>query len=277
VHLQKWGGIVPTAKLGCRTELEGAVLDRFLRDVCHALSVVQGQKITLLSHERISQGRSQHLVFGESITKEYTPQSLCLNHLAGTAVRLPITAAADALPRIRLFREKFDPDDRIINAWLDARPEHDYLEARTLKYVIVAEALIAITMQADETIPRTTHNPTTWEQLYHSITAALPAVEAVQLTLGNWQRLNNPAFRDNLRAVCRSHGITLDEDELKIFHQIRNDIVHRFKYNRRTKLPKEWQGGDKQTAIHFFTAAFIEKIVLQLFGLKTNSGGSPLA
>jgi hypothetical protein len=48
-----------------------------------------------------------------------------------------LEAAKDALPAIKRFRETFDRHNRLINAWLDARTETDYLEARTLKYVVV--------------------------------------------------------------------------------------------------------------------------------------------
>jgi hypothetical protein len=57
-----------------------------------------------------------------------------------------LTASKDALSRVKHFRETYDPNNRLINAWLDARTETDYLEARTLKYVVVIETLNALTV-----------------------------------------------------------------------------------------------------------------------------------
>jgi hypothetical protein len=49
---------------------------------------------------------------------------------------------------------------------------------------------------------------------------------------------------------------------------IRNAIVHRFNYDYDIHLPTPWNMPDRpQTAQHFFAAAFVDRIILQLFGL----------
>jgi len=183
-------------------------------------------------------------------------------------VTLALTAAKDALPGIKRFRETFDPHNRLINAWLDARTPTDYLEGRTLKYVVVIEALNALTIQVDKTISTTVRNPSAWKQLYRDVIAALPAEVADSLTLSNWQRLNARSFRDTLADVCSLHRITVVPEDVAIFSRIRNAIVHRFAYDQGIPLPSQWNiPNHPQASLHFFAAGFVDRIILQLFGL----------
>jgi hypothetical protein len=78
-----------------------------------------------------------------------------------------------------------------------------------------------------------------------------------------------PSFSTIFQAVCQAHGISTHQEEPQVFTRIRNDIVHRFKYNPDTTLPTAWRYKEKPTwAIHFFTASFIDDLILQLFGLR---------
>jgi hypothetical protein len=182
----------------------------------------------------------------------------------------PLTAARETLPFIKHFRETFDSHNRLINAWLDARTPTDYLEARTLKYVVVVESLNALTLRTDKTIAKTVRDSSVWKEIYQKhIAPALPAYAANWLTLSNWQRLNERSFRDTLEAVCRVHGVTLPLKDVSLFGSVRNAIVHRFDYNYSVQLPSRWIMPDHvQAAQHFFAAEFVDRIILQLFGLQ---------
>jgi len=133
-----------------------------------------------------------------------------------------------------------DPHNRLINAWLDARTETDHLEGRTLKCVVVVEALIAMTTHADKTIAKPVRDPVAWEQLYDTIISVLPAEAAESLSLRMWQSLNAASFRDKLAAVCERHRITVPLADVAAFSQVRNAIVHRFDYDHRLRLPSQW-------------------------------------
>jgi hypothetical protein len=169
--------IVPTATLRFNApKLTGTALSEFITDICTALSLVQGRRINWIYHASYdSQRHFQHAVFGQTITKPYTAQPLCFTPTTRTAVQVPITAAYEAKPAITAFRENFDPQNRIVNAWLDARTETDYLEARTLKYAVVIEALNAVTMQMDRSIPKTKVDSKTWKKLHQTVIGGLPS------------------------------------------------------------------------------------------------------
>jgi hypothetical protein len=272
-QLTKARGIMPTATLQFNEAgLADNALGEFITDLCHALSVVQGRKINWIYHATYGPRRTfQHGVFGQTITKADTAQPLCFVPATRTAVTVALTAAKEAVPAIKHFRETFDSHNRIINAWLDARTETDYLEARTLKYVVVIEALNTVTTHADKTLATTVHDPGAWKRLYQNVIPVLSAEAANWLTLSNWQRLNIRSFRDTLAAVCNLHGITLPTEDVALFSRIRNAIVHRFDYDHTIPLPSQWgMSHHPQAAVHFFTAAFVDRIILHPFGLRTH-------
>jgi hypothetical protein len=269
-QLAKTRGIVPTALLRFRsTNLTGGAVNEFIMDLCHALSIVQGRKINWIYHATFGPGRVfQHAVFGETVTKRDTAQPLCFVPTTRTGVTPDLTAAKDAISAIKRFRQTFDPNNRLINSWLDARTETDYLEARTLKYVVVIEALIAMTVRVAKTIPKSSGDPEAWERLYSDIVKAVPAV-AKSLTLPRWRSLNARSFRDTLAAVCDVNHVTVSVKDVALFTRIRNALVHRFAYDSDIKLPGQWNVPDQpQIAQHFFAAEFVDRIILQLFGLR---------
>jgi hypothetical protein len=147
-QLAKKEDVMPTAILHFRApNLNCNATEHFITDLCLALSLVQGKKINWIYHATYRPRRSfQHAVFGETVCKADTAQPLCFNPAMRTRETPALTASKDALSRVKHFRETYDPNNRLINAWLDARTETDYLEARTLKYVVVIETLNALTV-----------------------------------------------------------------------------------------------------------------------------------
>jgi hypothetical protein len=226
--LTKTEDVMPTATLRFRApNLSSKAIGAFITDLCLALSLVQGKKINWVYHATYGPGRTfQHAVFGETICKADTAQPLCFNPPMRTGVTPALTASKDALLRVEHFRETYDPDNRLINAWLDARTETDYLEGRTLKYVVVIEALNALTASVAN-ISRRIHEKAVWKQLHRKITDALPS-EPLLPNLESWQRLNERSFRDLLSEVCQHHRLTVQPSDLTVFKSIRDNIVHRF-------------------------------------------------
>jgi hypothetical protein len=208
-------------------------------------------------------------VFGETVTKADTVHPLCFVPTTRAAVTPALEAAMDALPAIKHFRETFDRQNRLISAWLDARAETDYLEGRTLKYVVVIEALVALTTHVDKTIATTVRDS--------KIMPALPPEAAELLTLQIWKGLNRRSFREKLADVCRLHGITVQPKDVADFSRIRNKIVHSFDYDYAIRLPNKWNipNHPQSVAQHFFAAEFVDRITLQLFGLGSQLG-SPI-
>jgi hypothetical protein len=134
--------------------------------------------------------------------------------------------------------------------------------------------LIALTRRNDPKIIATTQNPKAWAKLYQRVVKVLPAEAANLLTLAKWRGLNersfvDKSFVDKLIDIGNRHAITLSKEDVKVFNRIRNSIVHRFGYDDTIHLPGHWNMlKSPQTAQHFFAAEFVDRIILQLFGLR---------
>jgi len=163
-RLAKTEDVMPTATLRFRApNLDYSAAGEFVTDICLALSLVQGRKINWIYHATYGPRQIfQHAVFGETVCKADTAQPLCFNPVLRTGVTPALTASGDAVARIKHFREAYDPSNRLINAWLDARTETDYLEGRTLKYVVVIEALTAMTAPIAN-VSRRIHDKALWK------------------------------------------------------------------------------------------------------------------
>ena len=271
-HLVKTRGIVSTSLLAFHdANFRGSPVNEFISDLCLAISLVQGRKLNWTYHATYGPRRSfQHAIFGATITKPYPSPPLCFAPNTRSAVTSDLTAAEEAVPAIEHFRENFDPHNRLINSWLDARTETDYLEGRTLKYVVVIETLNALTMQVDKTIATTVQDPSVWKAVYRAVVAARPTLEG-SVSLQNWQRLNERPFRETLSAVCGRHKISLPPSDVTLFSQIRNNIVHRLNYDLKITLPNRWSmPNSPQVAQHFFVGQFVDRVVLELFGLRSH-------
>lgn len=141
-------GPIPTASMTivCPT-LKGAELEMLVSHLCVGLSVLQGQGVNWIYWGTFRKGRLlESAIFGGSVTKRFGAPPLCFQQ-GFPSLELDLQLVGDAVQAIRSFREDYDPHNMVINAWLDARAEGDYLEARTLQSVVVVEMLIALTVQ----------------------------------------------------------------------------------------------------------------------------------
>jgi hypothetical protein len=166
--LHKASGVVPTALLAFQSSsLEIGAVDDFIMDLCNGFSVAQGRKVNWIQHARYLKPRIfQQSIFGRNITKAYATSPLCFIPGSRTPLALALTDSISVVSAIAQFRKKFDPHSILVNAWLDARTETDYLEGRTLKYVVVLEALNALTTSVDKAIASKPVDTGSWRLLY---------------------------------------------------------------------------------------------------------------
>lgn len=110
-QLAKTEDVVPTATVRFHAPaISSNVIGDFITDLCLALSVVQGKKINWIYHATYGPRRAfQHAVFGETVCKADTAQPLCFNPKMRTGETPGLTASTDALPRVKRFREAYDP------------------------------------------------------------------------------------------------------------------------------------------------------------------------
>lgn len=213
----------------CAT-LKGAALEAFVSDLCLALSVLQGQAVNWIYWGTFTRRRLvESAAFGGKVTKEFGAPPLCFRPPC-PPLELGFSIIGELTSKVKAFRDTYDPNNRLIKAWLDSRTEGDFLEARTLKCVVVMEMLTSIIDGAGG---------------------------------------KRSVFRDRLTTAAGRYGIQLEKEDLDCFVRIRNQIVHTGGYDTNAQLPKVWQFPERPVwAFHFFVADFVDRFVLQLFGLR---------
>jgi hypothetical protein len=243
LFMRQTGFPTTTARLTVRTGgLSLATFKTLRNDLTMALSVVQGHKVASIQDAAFSaKGDLVWQEFGETITKDYSPSNFCFNPKHRRLHTIALRAAADCFGPAREFRNAFDPEHRILNAWFDARLEADYLEARTLKYVVVAEALCHIVHKVKggnhaSPVPRKHWRAAGKHFLpqLRSFLEAYPDVTPNGLNLicdtNAWGNLNRLSFKTQLTNSLSVLGVTLPRQRRRIeeFVAVRNKIIHQF-------------------------------------------------
>lgn len=271
-----------TAKLrmasGC---LAKDALNSLVDDLCATLSILQGRKIQWIKRTAYSpQDRIVWSEVGETITKHYTHGFLCFDAEKKTGINLSLDGLASVFPKVREFHRVYDPDRRIVNAWLDARLQDDFLEARTLKYAIILEAFCRLVEGKHADVHSNRIPAPEWRSIGR---AMLPQIrEHLATSFGldsrvienvcsssNWGNLNRASFRTTLAECLQKLGISLHHgpERIRRVTDVRNKIVHSLNYLTADDFKDlKWPAIDAIQQ-HYLVASFVEEALLRLFGL----------
>ncbi|MBV6432027.1 MAG: hypothetical protein IANPNBLG_02162 [Bryobacteraceae bacterium] len=280
-HLTRSANATVTANLKLGGDAVGKnSLDLLLNDVCATLSLIQGRKIQWISRTAVVSGRTTWADFGSTKTKDYTHGLFCFNPDTGRGISVPLSAFETCFPVVQGFRSSYDEHYRIINSWLDARVQADFLDARTLKYAVVMEALCRFVESKHPSIDSTYFGRTPWRAAGKEL---LPKIKEYleRLNLGDadaresvcsrasWGNLNRRSFRSILAACLKELGVTLYAESRRIrrFTDVRNKIVHSFTYlSEEDQAEFNWPSVSESQQ-HFLVACFVDEVLLRLFGL----------
>jgi hypothetical protein len=272
----------PTVTARLRMTLDSLpldALDSLMNDLCAALSIVQGRKIQWI--QRTAYSPRNTLVWSElgaTKTKNHTQGNLCFDPDKRTGINLSLDSFVSILPRVRKFRQDYDPAHRIVNSWLDARLQSDFLEARTLKYAIVLAALCQLVESKHDDIRSTYVLKSSWKATGKKFLPSLKNLGAsfqidpdiIENICSNWGNLNRTGFRTILAECLRKLGISMHDEEKRIRRvtDVRNKVVHSLQYLTDDDFIKfRWPVIDP-THQHFLVACFVDEVLLRLFGLE---------
>jgi hypothetical protein len=215
-------GIDVTAQLEVRAahaDVRKSVAD----DVCYLLSVARGTKVQWVARVDYSeQGAAVHYNHASRVTKAYCPLPIIdPGHPKDTDAFLEA-----ALPQYLAQKDKWGLAPGLIDAYLDAKAEADYLEVRGIKLAVVMEMLKEAFVAAARQ-PYFVRPEAEFGALRPDLEKAIGAV----LSQHGWQgpqraivyrnlgALNRVPFRDTVTALCAHVDLALPESDLKLFVQ----------------------------------------------------------
>lgn len=214
-----------------RKEIEQAV-----NDVCYVLSVARGSKVNwVYCEERDVEGRLVARVHRAAVTKDYSP---CAPIDETPRFREEtVVLLTDGLTAYRTRREQLRLDRGVIDAYLDAKAEADFLETRGAKMAVALEMLKSAFLKRPG--PRRAEYVLSQE----AFASLLPSLEsAVDATLkragiaedarkamggrGKLRALNRCSFRSVLAKLFRDVDFDPPTIDVRLFLASRNKLVH---------------------------------------------------
>lgn len=249
------------------------ISERLVDDLCYLLSVAQGTKIQWIYIDRRGVGNCaisrQHL---NRSTKRYNSSKLIPT--SGIEEFIKCTYPVYKEKRIALRLDK-----GLIDAYLDAQSQEDYIETRAVKLAVTIEMLKATLLE----LPEFELNEYIMDNDYFKDQIApklcnklrdIQIKEAAHISyfknkniefycLNNINCINRVSFRRILKKICKFVCPTLKKDINK-FVDSRNSLVHNAKFNCQMLNPK--CDNSAKVEEYFFLINFINILFLRLLG-----------
>jgi hypothetical protein len=252
-------------------------LERLVEDLCYLLSVAQGTKIQWIYINRIGDENCiLSSLHSNRHTKRYNPSTLI--HAQDVETFIKIAHKVYEEKRIALKLDK-----GLIDAYLDAQSQEDYIETRAVKLAVTIEMLKATLLELpeyelneyilnkdyfeDQIAPKLCDsvreilksNPADTNQ-ENSMTAELDCIHHINC-------INRVSFRRILRKICKFIYPDLNKDINK-FVNSRNSLVHNARFYCQSIDPK--CDNSEKVKEYFFLINFINILLLRLLGYTGN-------
>ena len=244
-------------------------------DLCHLLSLACGTKVQWVSRVGYStDGSDVHHHHSSRVTKHYCA-------LPAIDPREPRDIEAfleTAIPQYLTAKDQWDLATGLLDAYLDAKAEADYLELRGVKVAVAMEmlkqAFIAATGQAEYAVPKAE---------FEAIKADLQ--EAVRRVLHErgWSRpqrdtvyknlpaLNRLPFHEHVTALCRNLDLNLPEGDVKLFVRCRDSLVHRGRFYTETADEEQRHSVEPhstESKEYFWLVHMLDRLFLRIVGYR---------
>jgi hypothetical protein len=257
--------------------VDGADLVGAVSDLGVALSVMRGTKVVWIYRHDFSGNQIVHTTHRSSIVKAYSPWAPLRGdheHRAATAAFVLNGAAALSTSAV------LKTDRSIVDAYLDAKVEHDYLETRAGKLALATEKLkhtflhSGVAGVGEYAVSEATFRPLE-EDIVNAVLpilekAVIPGDKAASIASeGKVRSLNRTAFRGILKALCRHASLTVPSKEIELFILCRDYLVHTGQFYCQGGKPEEWAKyppATSQLEEFCFMISFLDRVFLKLFG-----------
>jgi hypothetical protein len=229
-------GIVPTTELELVLELgdQPDNIDSIAADVCQILSVAKGTRIQWI-YRRIVNGNNATLSTRHvrRVTSDYSTSAIIGSMPSDGATMKQFIETA--FPAFISKRDSYELDRGVINSYLDAKSDHDFIESRELKLAVVMEMLAHANLRASsrlryETIMSQDDFQNCLPDLETCVKSCLTAKDIGQKIArriaSRAKELNNAPFVDILDQLFRGIGLTVMPGDAKLFASCRNSLAH---------------------------------------------------
>lgn len=252
-------------------------LENAISDLCVTLSVLRGTRVQWIYRERWVQNTLVDVLHRSRLTRAYAPLSpvgSAYEHRDNTA-RF-IATAMDRLPGLR---SRYISRG-VVDAYLDAKAERDFLQTRGAKIAVAIEKLKdAFLATPDATVSEFIVAREKWAEVVPSIHAATTRILEdagvarsdmdLVASRAKIEGLNRASFRRTLKGLCQSIGLKPPRNEIELFIASRDQLVHTGQFYCEAATSEERERlaplADV-TAEFFFLVSFLDRIFLKLFG-----------
>jgi hypothetical protein len=199
-------------------------------DLCYILSVARGTKVQWVYCDQYNENKDLILrTHSSRITKPYSPIKI-IHPVAGGGGETK-NFIEQAYKVYVEKRESFKLHKGTIDAYLDAKAEHDFLEMRGAK--------LAVTMEFLKTVFRKAMN------------------------------IKDGSFKSLIENLCNSINLSVSQKEIDLFVKCRNSLIHEGEFYCKTATPeqrKRCKPLNTQTEEYLFLVNFLDRVFLKLLG-----------
>lgn len=255
---------------------EAKALEDVLNNLCYLLSVAQGTKIQwIYSYQYDETGALLLKQHDSNVTKVCDPLSLI------EGVRETKEFLEGRYNSYVTNRERYRLAQGLIDAYMDAKAEADYLQTRGIKLAVVMEMLkvvflnvpgivqggdLILTKQTFHVFQSLIENP-----LRYAL-SIIGVDESDQDEIWNkTEELNRKSFKPILKSIFKYIGLDIPKGDLDLFVACRNSLVHTGRFFSETARQKDLKrykvsfdniGRDE----YYFLVNVLDKVFLRLLG-----------
>lgn len=277
-RLQTLKGVDVTCEAVAKIPSDGKIseVEDIVDNLCYILSVARGSKVQwIYSNIYDQKGNLIQTTHGSRITKAYCPLAIIDPRSLEDTTRFIDTSYAVYVDR----RDKYKLNQGLIDAYLDAKAESDYLQMRGVKIAVAIEMLKSVFLDLPGTgLDKHILDPTIFSRAHPEIKREIkktlePVTASAQRAnlYKNLTALNRRSFGELLREITKQLGLGADDQDIELFVRCRNKLIHEGRFHcevasqteRKTCKPLS-----NATEEFFFLVSFLDRVFLRLLGYR---------
>ena len=254
-------------------------LIELIDDICFLLSVKNGTKISWVYYDVCDKNGKQIVRKHVSkVTKVYQPLDIFYCY-EGSSVKTK-KFLEDSYPHFMKYRDLLRLKRGVIDAYLDAKAESDYIETRGGKIALAIEFLKNEYLGSKGENSEYIIPPQEFNKSIHSISTAMVSTLKLQgLTDQNKiqsissekkiEGLNRRSFGSILREIIKEFHVNITSDEISLFIKCRDSLVHRGNFYCKTCQSDEIRECEPLPSYmfeYFFVVNILDRIFLRILG-----------